>query len=163
MPSPTSPQFVVIDASVLIGLCASEPGKLVLVQAALQNYVQQGATFHAPHLIVMEALYILCQKRQNGSLTAARHVASVALLQAAMTTIQPPANGDASLIARAEAMRGTYGCSHSADGMYLALAEQLAALGPTELLTFDAGQKQQAAAMAPAVTVNLLVAVPPTP
>ena len=163
MTSPSNPQFVVIDASALIGLCASEPDKLALVQAALQDYVQQSATFHVPHLIVMETLYILCRKRQNGSLTEAQHIAAVALLQSAMTTIEPPANGDASLIARAEAMRGAYGCSRSADSMYIALAERLSAVGSTELLTFDAGQKQQAAAMAPTVTVNLLVAVSAMP
>ena len=111
----------------------------------------------------MESLYILCQKRQNGMLTETQHGAAIATLQSAMTTIQPPPNGDASLIIRAEVLRGTYGCSHSADSMYLALAEQLTAKGPTEFLTFDAGQKLQAAAAVPAVTVNLLAAAPPVP
>jgi len=40
--------------------------------------------------------------------------------------------------------------------MYLALAERLSRAGPVELLTFDTGQRSQAAATAPSVTVTVL-------
>ena len=158
-----SPRQVVLDASVLVGLCAKEPGKIAVILAILHQYSAEGALLYAPHLIIMEVLYVLCKQVHEGALSAAEHATAIIQLQLFITRVQPPPNGDASLIARAEEIRQGYGCSHSADSMYIALAEQLAALGPAELLTFDAGQKTQAQAMAPTVTVNLLVAAPPSP
>ncbi len=52
---------------------------------------------------------------------------------------------DSVLILRAEQIRLNYGCSRSADSLYIALTEHLATVGPAELLTFDAGLKKQAA------------------
>ncbi len=45
--------FLVIDASVIIGLCAQEPGKLAQIVAALQDYDAKGYIRYAPHLVVM--------------------------------------------------------------------------------------------------------------
>jgi predicted nucleic acid-binding protein len=73
-----------------------------------------------------------------------------------MSVTFPPPSGDAALIARAEQIRNGYGCSHSADGIYIALAEELSQSGATELLTFDTDLPKQAARNAPTVKVNLL-------
>ena len=148
---------VVVDASVIIALCAKEPDKYEKTRAALQGHIEDGAALHAPHLVVMETLYVLCSKRQAQVLTDTEHAAAIANFDSALTIISFPSDGDASLIARAERIRQGYGCSRSADSLYIALAEQLAASGPAELLTFDAGQQRQAAENAPSVTVTLLV------
>ena len=58
---------------------------------------------------------------------------------------------------RAEQIRSGYGCSHSADGLYIALAEQLGRSQPTTLLTLDAGLSKQAARNAATVIVDLIV------
>jgi predicted nucleic acid-binding protein len=149
-------RFVVIDASVLIAICANEPDKYALARAALQQYATAGCALHAPNLAVMETLYILCRKLEAQVLTPAEHATAVLNLTAAMALILTPPGGDASLIARAEQIRSGYSCRRSADSFYIALAEQLTGLGPTELLTFDSGQRSQAATMAPSVTVRLL-------
>jgi len=64
---------------------------------------------------------------------------------------------------RAEEIRGSYGCSRSADGLYIALAEELATTRPTELVTFDAAMPSHVAATAPTVTVRLPVPGTATP
>src|SRR5690606_37127485 len=74
-------------------------------------------------------------------------------------TILPPPCGGHALVARAEELRGDYGCSHSEDGLYLALCEFLARTGEAELVTFDRGMQRQAAS-APEVRVRLLTACP---
>ncbi|MCA1622949.1 MAG: hypothetical protein LC768_12045 [Acidobacteria bacterium] len=73
-----------------------------------------------------------------------------------MTAVSPPENGEASLIKRAEEIRKSYGCSRASDSLYIALAEELTATRPTELLTFDKGFINQAAKNAPTVRINLL-------
>lgn len=73
-----------------------------------------------------------------------------------MTSIYPPPNGDRSLIARAERIGADYGCSRSADGIYIALAEELSQTRPTAHLTFDKELPAQAAQNAPTVIVQLL-------
>lgn len=150
------PHSVTLDASFVIGLCAREPGKYPKAQAALQQRVVDGCSLHAPHLLVMETAYVLCGKQQAAVITPAEYAAAVANLQTVLTIVEFPAGGDVALYARAEQMRQGYGCSRSADGFYIALAENLAASGPSELLTFDAGQQSQAASVAPIVTVTLL-------
>ena len=67
-----------------------------------------------------------------------------------------PPNGEASLIKRAKEIRQGYGCSRSADGLYIALAEELALSSSVELLTFDKGFVNQVSKNAPTVKVNLL-------
>lgn len=148
--------FVVIDATVTVGVCAREASKIAQAEAALQDYDQRGYVCYAPHLLVMETLYVLCNKHKMGHLLPSEHSLAVKNFEIMMQKVLPPPNGDASLIARSEEIRGALGCSHSADSVYLALAEELAKQGATELLTFDEGQAKQAASAVPQITVNLL-------
>jgi predicted nucleic acid-binding protein len=157
MTPPSSPAYVVIDASIAIGLCAKEPDKYAKIIAALRHYDSVSSRLYAPHSIAMETLYVLCKKLEAGMLTTVEQATAVGDLQILLTTIETTPNGDASLITRTEALRTGYSCRHSADGFYIALAEELAKSGPTELLTFDTGQRNQAAALAPTITVNLLI------
>ena len=147
---------VVIDANVLIGLCAKEPDKFMTAETALQDYATQGWVFYAPHVIVSEVLYVLCNKLQNGLLTPSTYEEAIENFRDQMSAILPPPNGDASLIVRAKEIQANYGCSHSADGLYLALTEELGMNGATEFLTFDKGVPNQVATNAPSVKVNLL-------
>jgi hypothetical protein len=89
-------------------------------------------------------------------LTVAEHSQSVQRFGAMMFTVLPPPNGDASLVARAEAIRGGYGCSRSADAIYIALAEELSIMMPTVILTFDQNMQNQVARHALSVTVHTL-------
>lgn len=146
---------VILDASFVIGICAREPKKYVAAQTELGLRIAGGCPLHAPHLLIMEAAYVLCGRQQSGELTQAEHTAATANLGLLSTTIIFPDNGDITLLARAEQLRQGYGCSRSADCFYIALAEQLALSGTVELITFDAGQQRQAAA-SPGVTVTLL-------
>lgn len=149
-------ESVTLDASFVIGLCAKEPGKYPKAQLELQQRIINGCLLYAPHLIVMEATYVLCGKMQNGTRTSAEYSVSLANLQTTLAKVTFSPQGDVALIARAEQIRQGYGCSRSAGSFYLALAESLSATGTSELLTFDAGQHKQAAAVASAVTVTLL-------
>lgn len=153
---PSGPHCVTLDASFVIGLCAKESDKYPAAQAALRQRVATGCTLHAPHLLVMEASFVLCGKLQTGTLTPAEHAIAVANLQSVAALIVFPVGGDAALLSRAEQMRQGYGCSRSADCFYVALAERLAASQSSELMTFDTGQQSQAAAVAPTVVVTLL-------
>ncbi len=148
---------VVLDANVLIALCAREQDKFSKAKTTFDDYLVQGWRYHAPAVLLAETLYILCGKLQNGELTPVSHAQAIQLLQRYLLLISPPPSGDFSLAARAEAIRQSYGCSRSADGIYIALAEELARYGPTELLTFDQGMVNQAAKNAPTVKVNLLI------
>jgi len=148
---------VVLDANVLIALCAQEQDKFSKAKTTFDSYLSQGWLYYAPAVLLAETLYILCGKLQNGELTPVSHAQAMQLLQQYLLLISPPPSGDFSLAARAEAIRQGYGCSRSADGLYIALAEELAQHGPTELLTFDQGLVKQAAQNAPAVKVNLLL------
>ena len=147
---------VVLDANVLIAICAREQDKLLTAETALAAYTANGWLFYAPGVILGEVLYILCGKLQNGLLDATAHQEAIENLQDQMNAILAPPSGEAALIARAEEIRSSYGCSRSADGLYIALAEELAQTGAAELLTFDTGIVNQVARNAPTVTVNLL-------
>lgn len=149
---------VIIDASVLISLCSREALTYPVALAQMRLYESVGAVAYAPGAVLAEALFGLCRKLANGLLTSEQHTRAVRHLMVRMRGIMPPPSGDASLTWRAEQIRGSYGCSRSADGLYIALAEQLAQAGPAELVTFDAGMQSQAAAAAPSVVVRLLVA-----
>jgi len=144
----------------VIALCAREPDKLEVVRAALRLRSAWGCSFHAPHCLVMEALYVLCNKAQQAALTEADYAKTIRALGRASSRILFPPDGDASLILDAERIREGYGCSRSADSLYIALAERLAASGPAELLTFDVGQVSHAATAAPTVKVALLETAP---
>jgi predicted nucleic acid-binding protein len=99
---------------------------------------------------------VLCGKEQRGTLVTADYVQAIMDLEDFLRGIQPPPSGEAALIARAEAIRDGYGCSRSADAIYLALAEELARTQTAYLLTFDAGLTNQAARNASSVEVHLL-------
>lgn len=147
---------VVIDGSVAIAISASETGRDQKASAELVRYATADYAFYAPGVIVAETLYVLCGKLQQGLLTLAEHAQAVSDFQTLMTKILPPPSGEAAIILRAEAMRSGYGCSRSADGIYIALAEELTKSMPTVVLTFDQSMGKQAASHAPTVNVELL-------
>lgn len=147
---------VVIDASVAIAISAREAGREAKATQEALRRSNAGYAFYAPGVIIAETLYVLCGKLQNGILTPGEYAQAVGDFEALMANILPPPDGDASLMRRAEAIRDSYGCSRSADGIYIALAEALAASVPTVLLTFDTGMSSQAARNAPTVTVQTL-------
>ena len=155
-PLSSPPGAAVIDANVLIGVCAREPNKYLKANAALATYGMKDYHLYAPSVIVSETLYILCGKLNRGDMTAAQHAAAIQIFDAMMQDILPAPNGEASLIRRAEQIRAGYGCSRSADGLYIALAEELAKSMPTELVTFDLDLPKQAANHAPTIVVNLI-------
>ena len=156
----TTPPCVAIDASVLIALCAREPDKLATAEGEMERYAREGYEYYAPGVILAETLYVLCGKLQDSVLSASDHAHAIEDLCDYMAIINGPLNGDGSLLVRAEQIRSGYGCSRSADGIYIALAEDLAARGTAELVTFDTGMRNQVAANAPTVTVRLLPTLP---
>jgi len=151
-----SPGAVVIDANVVIAISAKEAGRDMAATAELTRYASLGYEWFAPGTIVSETLYILCGKLNSGILSPADYATAVQTFARTMNSILPPPGGDAGLVLRAEQIGGGYGCSRSADAIYIALAEQLALTRPTVLLTFDKGLPKQAAARAPTVSVHLL-------
>jgi len=153
---PNSAGAVVIDANVMIAVCAKEAAKETHAKAALAHYAGLNYAFYAPGVAITETLYILCQQHQAGLLTAVEHTMAVRDFAAFMTQVLSAPHGEAGLIMDAERFRIGYGCSRSADGLYLALAEQLAKTIPTTLLTFDIALRSQATLKAPTVNVHLL-------
>lgn len=151
-----SPGAVIVDANVLIGICANEQDKVARATAAMRDYAAKGWSIYAPGVIVAECLFALCGKVQNGLLTPVEHEQAINSLITYLSGFLPPPGGDAALTMRAEEIRSGYGCSRSADGLYIALAEELTQVGPAELLTFDTGLPNQAARNAPTVKVNVL-------
>ena len=150
------PDYVVPDANVIIALCAEEADKYVTAAAQMQQYIIDGCQLFAPGVLAAEVLYILCNKLMRGTLTPTAHTAAVQTLHGYMQTIAPPPSGDAGLVLRAEQLRGTYGCSRSADGLYIATAEALVRRGVVEFVTFDIALSQQAIALVPTIQVQLL-------
>lgn len=148
---------VVLDASVVVALSAKEVGKKPVAAAAFDRYVDAGRVFHAPGVLFSECLYVLCKMLVKGALTPPGHADAIRDLVDVAVHVLPPPGGDASLVQRAETLRGAYTCSRSADGLYVATAEQLAAAMPTVLLTFDQEMAKQAARYAPTVVIDLLI------
>ncbi len=163
--SPTSdPPCVTIDSNVLIAICCKEAGRHALADAELVNYATRGYQFFAPGCIVSECLYVLAQKvDRHQTLTPAEHAAALADLCTYMGMLQAGPSGDFALTARSEQIRSGYGASRSADGIFLALAEELTAMRVTEVLTFDTELPNQARKNAPTVAVRVLSTVPPSP
>ncbi len=153
----SNPGALVIDANVSIALAARETGRETTALAELTRYAMLGYVWYAPGVLIAETLYILCGKKQRGELSSADYSTAVTGFRKTMTSIQPPPDGDQALIARAEQIGDSYGCSRSADGIYIALAEALALTRPTTLLTFDQSMPNQAARNAPTVTVQVLL------
>ncbi len=152
-----SPDAVVIDANVLIASCAREATKLSQAEVVINEYAMNGVLFYAPGALIAEVLYILCKKQQEGVLGEESYREAIENLQDQMQAFFPSPRGDSALIARAEEIRNGYGCSHSTDSIYIALAEELAKTNDVELLTFDKGLEKQVAKKAPSVRVGLLV------
>ncbi len=148
---------VVLDANTAISVSAQEAATQAAAKSALAQYSQSGYLFFAPGVIVSETLYALRNKMINSLMTTTEHAQAVLDFAALMKTVLPPPGGDASLILRADQICTGYGASHSADALYLALAEELTMLYPTtRLLTFDRDLPKQAARNAPGVAIHLL-------
>jgi predicted nucleic acid-binding protein len=154
---PSNPGAVVIDANVAIALAAKETRRETAALAEMARFALLGYLWFAPGVIIAETFYILCGKKQRGELSAADYSTAVLGFQTIMNSIHPPQNGDRSLIARAEQIADNYGCSRSADGIYIALAEELSHTRSTVLLTFDRDMPNQAARNAPGVVIQVLV------
>jgi predicted nucleic acid-binding protein len=157
-PTTSNPPSVVLDASFLIAYCAKEPARFAKAQSELARYTTEGWELFVPGVVVAECLYALCRKLMESELTLIEHTQAVHSFHTLMKTVQASPSGESSLILRAEAIRTTYGCSRSADSIYLARAEQLAGLGKAEIVTFDEGIDNHAKKNAPTVKVNALVA-----
>jgi predicted nucleic acid-binding protein len=95
---------------------------------------------------------------QAGDLTPIEHDEAVRYFAMFMRLVAPPPDGESGLILRAEAIRRGYSCRRSADGIYVALAELLAAGRPTVLLTFDKEMARQANRVSPAVEAHVVAA-----
>lgn len=149
-------EVVVLDASVAVAICAREADKIAQAQAAMDEYSQSGVQFHSPNVFVSEVLYVLCKQLNKSKLTVETHAQSITDFEKFLLLLEPNPMGDYPLMRRAEEIRGGYACPRSADGLYIALAEQLSATYETVLLTFDEDMPKQAARHAPSVTVRLL-------
>jgi predicted nucleic acid-binding protein len=154
--SPYKARAIVLDASFIVAICAVETNRYAKAFALLQVEAAIGSNFFSPGVAIAESLFALARKRDDGTLDAARHSTAVKALDAIMKPVLPPPNGDKSLIIRAESLRMGYDRKHSADSIYLALAEDLQGAWTTEIVTFDKEMKEQAAKNAPSLTVNLL-------
>ena len=127
LPMSSEAGAVVLDASVTIAISSKEERKEAAASAEILRYSGPGYRFFAPGAIVTETLYVLCKKLDSGVLSSADHTQSVQDFHALMGRVLPPPNGDGALILRTDAIRGAYSCRRSADGVYIALAEELAA------------------------------------
>jgi len=147
---------LVVDANVVIAISAKEVGRASKAQEEINAFASVGYLLYAPGVFVAETQFALCRKFADGQLSAADYSRPLANFEMLAPAILPPPAGDVSLISRAQAISSGYGCSRSADALYIALAESLAATLPTVLLTFDADLPKQAASHAPTLTVKLL-------
>lgn len=148
---------VVPDANVLIAVCARENDKLRTAETAFDDYTNQGYEFFAPSVLVAEVIFILCQKCAGGLLTQPEYEKAIKAFEYYLNFISLSPNGEASLLKRAVEIREGYGCSRSSDGLYLALAEELAQTYDTEIVTFDKGFVNQSVKHTPTVKINLLI------
>jgi predicted nucleic acid-binding protein len=152
--SPTIAGEVVIDASVAVAIVSKETDRDTKANAELARYSAQGYLWYAPGAIITETLYALCRKRNAGMLDAAQYAQAAIDFAALMSGILPME--EAPLVVRAQAIGEGFSCYRSADGLYVALAEELSKSRPTVLLTFDEAMPNQAKQNAPTVTVQLL-------
>lgn len=155
--TPTAkPPAVVVDASVIVGLCANEPDNYSAARAKFEEYAAAGCELFAPGVAIAEVLYALCRKLQENVFDLTDYLNAVTLFDSLMVDIKPSPKGDASLILRAEQIRASRGCSRANDALYLALAEQMMADRKAEVVTFDGKMKTHASAHAAGVAVQLL-------
>ncbi len=158
MTSPSNlPSAVVLDATIAVSISAKEKTTQAKANEEVTRYLSQGCTFFAPGVLVSETLFALCRMLENDkTLTVTEHAQAIENFHTMLSFILPPPQGEISLVLRAEAIRGTYTCYRSADALYIALAEELSATRPTILLTLDEGIKNQAAANAPGINVQVV-------
>ena len=154
-PKSNSTGAVVIDANIALAIAANEPSQ-PMVSAEIESFAKQGFEFFSPGVLITEALYVLCGKLTDGSLSSSDHEIALKKLDIFLQNVSPAPKGDMKLLLRAEAIRGHYTCRRSADGIYIALAEELTLARPTILLTLDADMSRQAVKNAPSVDVRLL-------
>jgi predicted nucleic acid-binding protein len=155
-PSKPAPA-IVLDATIAVSIASKEATTQAQANAEVTRYLSLGYEFFAPGVLVSETLFALCRMLKNDkSLTAAQHRHAVSDFHTLLNFILPPPQGEISLVLRAEEIRGNYTCYRSADGLYLALAEELSQARTTILLTLDEGMQKQAARNAPSVTVQLV-------
>ena len=147
---------LVIDASVAVAIAAREANRDASANSVLRAFSENSYCFYAPGAIITEVLYALCQKHQRAVLTDAEYDLAVTEFEILMRNVLPPPLGDSALIKGIHDLGKGYGCSRSADGAYITLAEQLTRIMPTELVTFDRELPKQAARNAPTVNVRLL-------
>ena len=150
------PVYAVVDASVAVALCAKESGRHEIVREVLNTLALIGCQLYAPGIFVGECLFAMCRKRAEGRLDSVSYNLAIQTLDILALQISQFPHGDAVLTQRATRLLAGYGCSHSNDSLYLALAEALNKIHPTEVLTFDSGLKKQAAVGCPGLNVRLL-------
>jgi predicted nucleic acid-binding protein len=146
----------VLDASFVVAICAREAGSEPIALAELRRLTLLGCAFYAPGVLSAEVLFVLCRMRTDGRLDPKAYQQSVVALEKLLTAILPPRGGEASLITRANALRGEYTCRRTSDSLYLALAEQLSQSNQTVLLTFDKELLKQANGAVPGIEVLVL-------
>ncbi|MCW5934586.1 MAG: type II toxin-antitoxin system VapC family toxin [Fimbriimonadia bacterium] len=120
-----SAKAIVVDANVIIAIASKETGRHHIAQTELTRYAQLGYVLYTPGVAIAETLYVLCQKQQKGLLTPVEYSQAIQDFEYLMQVILPSPQGDRYLIASGEQIRKGYGCSRSADSLYLALASQL--------------------------------------
>ena len=145
----------VIDASILVSISSKEAATYLIAENAFDTYAKSGWEFFAPNVVVGEVMFALCHKLAAGVLTEAEHEKAVESFLNLMKHISTP-DDETDLVKRAVEIQSNYGCSRSSDGLYIALAEDLANTRTAELLTFDKGMINQAAKNAPPVRVKVL-------
>ena len=151
----SSPNLLVVDANILISISSKEALTHTIAESELKTYAHNGWEVVAPHIIVAEGMFALCQKFAAGVLTQLDYEKAIDDFNNYLKAIEMPLN-DAVLMKRAVEIRENYGCSRSSDGLYIALAEELSKTANVEILTFDKGFTNQIANNAPTVKLNLL-------
>jgi predicted nucleic acid-binding protein len=146
---------LIVDANILISISSKEALTHKIAERELKTYVNNGWELVAPHIIVAEGMFALCQKLTAGVLTQLDYEKSVDDFNNYLSIIEMPLS-DAVLMKRAVEIRKNYGCSRSSDGLYIALAEELSKTRNVKILTFDKGFINQIKNNAPTVKVNLL-------
>ena len=147
---------IVIDANVIVAISSGEAGRDAMATAELTRYASLGYKWFAPGVIIAETPFALCGKLNGNILSPVNYATAIRTFQRTMRNVLPPPNGDIALIQRSEQIASGYGCSRSADSIYIALAEQLAQTRPTVLITFDKELPKQAARHTPTVKVLVL-------
>lgn len=150
------PDTVVIDANILISIASKESVTHTIAELELRNYANNGWNVVAPHIIVAEGLFALCQKFTSGVLSEVDYEKAVEDFNSYLSVIELPLS-DAFLFKRASELRENYGCSRSSDCLYIALAEELSKTRNTEILTFDQGFSNQIIKNASGVKLRTLV------